>query len=325
MNFGCVKVFGASMLCLQLAACGQGSNLSNIEVDITRQSQRYDVAQAIAANSQVVVVGTQNGAVLVSGDQGRNWRRKVLGHASLIDIATCGESGFVAVDYYRKVWFAGRDGNDWRPHEVERPRTPLAVACDDDGGWWVAGVNSVIAGSRDQGKTWSITDLGEDTQITTIQFIDSQNAVAFGEFGLMVTTADGGRTWSKGPTIPGDFYPYAAIFRDRNEGWVSGLAGQVVHTRDGGQTWSKQANETAASLNRIFLHKGVPYGVGNGGVLARLDGDVWRTVPYTDALPMFLGGGASLPNHPAVVIGGPRGLLRTVSVANNPVSVANNQ
>lgn len=317
MTLEFLKRIRALVLCLQMVACSQGPDLSGLAAERNRQPQRYDVAQAIAASGQVVVVGTQNGAVLVSGDQGRTWRRKVLGHASVIDIAVCGESGFVAIDHYRKVWFAGKDGNDWRPRELERPRTPLAVACDDQGGWWVAGVNSVIAGSRDQGKTWRITDLGEDTQVTTIQFIDSQNAVAFGEFGLMVTSEDGGATWRKGPKLPGDFYPYAAVFRDRSEGWVSGLAGQIMHTRDGGQTWSKQVNETAASLNRIFLHNGVPYGVGNGGVLARLDGNIWRVVPYTDALPMFLGGGASLPGHSAVVIGGPRGLLRTVSVANN--------
>ena len=54
---------------------------------------------------------------------------------------------------------------------------------------------------------------------------------------------------------------------------------------------------------------------GNGGMIARLDGDTWRSLPYPDPLPMFLGGGASLPGQQALVIGGPGGLLRTVGTA----------
>lgn len=299
------------------AGCTQAPDMSGIAADQRHPVHRYDVSQAIAANGQVIVVGTQGGAVLTSADQGKTWHRQSLGQASLVDIAVCPDHSFVAIDHYHKVWTASADAGAWHPVKLERPRTPLAVTCDTQGGWWVAGINSVISGSRDQGKTWQITDLGEDTQITTIQFIDAQHAIALGEFGLSVRSEDGGATWQKGPKLPGDFYPYAALFRDRNEGWVAGIAGQMLHTRDGGQTWQKQVNAAQASLNRLFMHEGVPYGVGNGGIVARLDGDQWRNVAYPDPLPMFLGGGASLPGQAAIVIGGPGGLLRTVSTAHN--------
>jgi hypothetical protein len=87
----------------------------------------------------------------------------------------------------------------------------------------------------------------------------------------------------------------------------------MLHTTDGGKSWSKQANTTQATLNRLFMHEGQPFGVGASGVIARLDGNSWRAVPYTDAVPVFLGGGASLPGQSAIVIGGPGGLLRAVS------------
>jgi hypothetical protein len=74
-------------------------------------------------------------------------------------------------------------------------------------------------------------------------------------------------------------------------GWASGIAGQILHTSDGGQTWTRQTNASRASLYRLFLHEGVPHGVGAGGVVARLEGDTWRTVPYPDAAPVFLGAG----------------------------------
>ena len=87
----------------------------------------------------------------------------------------------------------------------------------------------------------------------------------------------------------------------------------MLHTTDGGRSWSKQANATQASLYRLFVHDGVPVGVGSGGVIARLEGNSWRTLPYTDPLPVFLGGGASLAGQSAIVIGGPGGLVRAVS------------
>lgn len=306
-----------AMTGLLLAACTQAPDMSGIASERERSVKRYDISQAIAANDKVIVVGTQSGAVLVSADKGATWKRQALGQTSLIDIAVCADKSFVAIDHYHKVWSADAEGKVWQAVKLEQPRTPLAVACSPQGGWWVAGTNAVIAGSADQGKTWQVTDLGEDTQITTIQFIDDKRAVALGEFGITVMSDDGGASWKKGPKIPGDFYPYAALFRDAREGWVSGIAGQMLHTRDGGQTWQKQVNATQAALNRLFLHDGVPYGVGSGGVVARLEGDSWRNVPYPDPLPMFLGGGASLPGQAALVIGGPGGLLRTVGTANN--------
>jgi photosystem II stability/assembly factor-like uncharacterized protein len=304
---------GATLAGGLLVACSPAPDMSGIAAERERPVKRYDISQSLASNGKVVVAGTQSGAVLRSEDQGKSWTRTTLGNTSLVDMTVCGNQGFIAIDHFHKVWTADAEGKNWQSVPLEMPRTPLAVTCDKQGGWWVVGVNSVIAGSKDQGKTWKTTDLGEDTQITTIQFVDDKRGIALGEFGLTVMTDDGGATWKKGPKMPGEFYAYASLFTSRNEGWVSGVAGQVLHTTDGGNTWTKQANATQASLHRLFLHDGAPFAVGAGGVIARLDGNTWRPVPYTDPVPVFLGGGASLPGQSAVVIGGPGGLLRAVS------------
>ncbi len=300
-----------------VSACTQAPDMSGIAAEKMRAVHRYDIAQAVASNGKLVVVGTQSGVVLLSRDHGASWVRQPLGHTSLIDITTCPDKSFVAIDHYHKLWSADAEGNNWRSVDLAQPKTPIAVACSPKGGWWVAGTRSVIAGSVDQGKSWQVTDLGEDVQITALQFVDDTNAYAFGEFGLMLRSVDGGASWQRGAPVPGDFYPYAALFRNANEGWLSGIAGQMLHTRDGGKSWQKQINESRMPMNRLFMHEGTPFAVGNGGVVARLEGDVWRSLPYPDPLPMFLGGGASIPGQSAVVIGGPGGLVRAISTANN--------
>ena len=298
-----------------LAGCTQGPDMSGIAGESKRSVKRYDIVQSIATTKNVVVAGTQSGVALVSSDQGKTWVRNPLGQASLVDIAVCGDQGFVAIDHYHKVWNADAEGKNWQAHELKNPQTAIAVTCDPQGGWWVVGANATIAGSKDQGKSWQVTDLGADAQLTTINFIDEKRAVALGEFGMTVVTDDGGATWKNGSKIAGDFYPYAALFKRTGEGWASGIAGTMLATRDGGKTWTKQANNAAAAFYRLFMHDGAPFGVGAGGVIGRLDKDTWRPVQYSDAVPVFLAGGASLPGESAVVLGGPGGLLRIAATA----------
>ena len=307
---------GATIACSVLGACSQGPDMSGIAAERERQVRRYDMNQSMASNGTVVVVGTQSGAVLVSENQGKSWKRTALGNTSLVDITVCGKQGFVAIDHYHKVWSADAEGKNWQSVDLKDPQTPIAVTCDMQGGWWVVGTNATIAGSKDQGKSWQVTDLGADAQLTTIQFMDEKHAIAMGEFGMVLSSDDGGASWKKGAKIAGDFYPYAALFKNANEGWASGIAGQILATRDGGKSWSKQTNAAQAAMYRLFMLDGVPYGVGATGVIARLDKETWRAVPYTDALPVFLGGGAALSGQSAVMIGGPGGLLRAVGTAN---------
>ncbi|KAA3652883.1 MAG: glycosyl hydrolase [Proteobacteria bacterium] len=296
-----------------LAGCGAEADLSAATADATRPLKRYDVVQSLVSNGQVIVAGLQAGAVLVSADQGRSWRREALGPASLIGLTRCPDGSLLAVDFYRKVWHADASGRDWRSAAFDTPRVPLTVACDAQGGWWVAGTRAQIAHSTDQGANWQLTDLGEDAQITAIRFVDAQFGVATAEFGLIFVTEDGGASWAARGAMPDEFYPYDALFVSRDEGYVSGLAGQVLHTTDGGLSWTRQSNASGAPLYRLFLHDGVPHGVGAGGTVARLDGEAWRAVPYPDPLPVFFASGAAVAGQSALVAGGPGGLLRVIA------------
>ena len=300
-----------------LAGCTRSVDLGAVQAEQQKPVQRYDITQALAANGQVIVGGTQSGAVLVSQDAGKNWTRTHLGPVSLIGLAACPDGSFVGIDFYRKVWSADAKGGNWKSHPLDKPKTPLTVTCDSTNRWWVGGTHAIIAGSADRGATWKITDLGEDTQITALQFIDETHAVAVGEFGLVLKSRDGGASWVKQPAIAGEFYPYAVLFTSRDEGWVSGIAGTLLHTTDGAATWNKQDNAANAPLYRLFVHQGVPYGVGGAGVVAHYQNGSWQGLRYPDAVPVFLAAGAALDKQGAIVIGGPGGLVRTLGTAVN--------
>jgi photosystem II stability/assembly factor-like uncharacterized protein len=297
-----------------LSGCTAQTDLKLVEAERAKPLKRYDTIQALAGNGGVVVAASQAGAVLVSADQGKNWKRQALGQVSLVDLAVCPDGSFVGIDFYHKVWSADQKGEGWKSVALEKPRTALAVACDSQSRWWLVGTGSKIAVSADKGATWTLTDMQEDAQFTTIQFVDDKVGYVLGEFGNVVATEDGGASWKRISQIPGEFYPYAALFRDRKEGWASGIAGQILKTSDGGKTWNKSENRSGAPLYRLFLHGGQPYGVGAGGVVARLEQGVWQSLPYPDAAPVFLGSGATLGTHQnALIIGGPGGLARVIA------------
>lgn len=300
-----------------LGACTDGPDLSAIDAERMKPVRRYDVFQSLAINGTVVVAGTQSGAVTVSADRGKTWSREALGPVSMLGLATCPDGSFVGIDFNHKVWSANAQGSGWKSVALEKPRVPLTISCDLKAQWHVGGTRAMIARSADRGDSWQVTDLGEDAQITALSMIDADVGIAFGEFGLVARTDDGGATWKKGTPISGEFYPYAAVFVSRTEGYVSGIAGAILRTQDGGASWNKIENAAQAPLYRLFLHDGKPYGVGAGGVVARLDGNTFQAMPYPDAVPVFLGAGAALPGQGAIAIGGPSGLLRIVGTQVN--------
>lgn len=321
MNHAGIGPSGSSLLAaacaLLIAGCQAQADLSAVRTHAERPLQRYHVIQTLSANDATVIAGTQAGTLLISRNAGQTWERKALAGASLIDSVKCPDGSFIALDFYRRVWAVSADGGSAASAAFEAPEVPLTIACDPKGGWWVAGTHAHIAHSADQGKTWRGIDLEEDAQITALQFIDADNAVALGEFGLVAVSTDGGETWARREPIPNEFYPYAALFISPQEGWVSGLAGQMLHTSDGGQTWVRQTNNAQVPLYRLFLHGQVPHGVGAGGMVARLERDHWQPVPYPDPLPAFFGAGATLPGQSALIAGSPGGLVRVIGSQTN--------
>jgi photosystem II stability/assembly factor-like uncharacterized protein len=319
MHSSCRSVVGYLSLllcCVGLASCMKAPNLSHISSGPNQPLQRYEITQAIAANARTIVSSTQTGSVFVSSDTGKTWVRHALGHASLVDLAVCPDGSFVGIDFFHKVWAASADGSGWTSAALAKPGRPLAVTCDPSNRWWVVGTQSTIASSADRGATWSVSDLGEDAQLTTIQFVDEKTAIATGEFGIVARTSDAGKRWSKLPAIANEFYPYSTVFTSRNEGWTSGIAGQVLHTVDGGASWTQQDNATNAPLYRLFVHGGAPYGVGASGVIARHKGGRWDAIDHGAQTAQTFSAAASLTPARSIIVGGAGGPTRVVDAVN---------
>ena len=177
-----IQMLASAATLLAFTACSKAPDLSAVHVEREKPVNRSDTFQAAASNGKVLVAGTAAGVVVSSSDGGRTWARHALEKpASVIALAACPDGSFVALDFYRKVWIADAAAQNWRAHEVKSDDNLVALTCDRKGQLWAVGARMQIASSADQGATWKVARTGEDSILTTIQFLDQQKGVITGE------------------------------------------------------------------------------------------------------------------------------------------------
>ena len=106
---------------------------------------------------------------------------------------------------------------------------------------WAVGAGGVILHSSDAGLTWSAQQSGTFADLDSVAFPDTEHGWACGglsdSINVLVTTSDGGTTWT--PETPsvlkGD--PVSLSFPDDRHGWLGTDDGHILRTTDGGLSW----------------------------------------------------------------------------------------
>jgi len=294
--------------CAIAAVCVAVSAFSPTVYSATRVA---DDLQKIAENGQAIVV-VGNDVLSRSIDSGKTWEAQELEkRAALIDIVVCADDSFVALDFNRRVWIGNALGADWRLAEGTMPEdfTPMALACAPDGGLWVVGTYSTMLYSSDRGASWQKREFGQDAILTTIRFVDAENAFVAGEFGIVARSGDGGATWKMLPAVPDDFYPFDAWFADPSTGWMTGRGGIILGTRDGGQSWTSETNAAGVPMyGFVSGANGRLFAVGELGLVQqRGSNGEWRVLPSATSGGGYLRGGIALPGGSSLIVVGGSG------------------
>lgn len=242
----------------------------------------YDTYQGIATNGDAMVAVGSGRTLLRSADGGESWTPVALPvYVGLIDVDTCPDNTFLALDYYGRVWKGDANGEAWEQSELPGDITPMASACNDAGEYWVVGSGSQYLRSSDRGSNWQVNDLGgRDIILTEVEFTGGGDGYIFGEFGLALRTKDGGENWAELPELPKGFYVYDALFQSANRGFLAGRGGNVLATTDGGATWAMDRSGGLPLYGLAADSAGRVYGVGEVGTVHRraAPGD-WQQLP----------------------------------------------
>ncbi len=113
----------------------------------------------------------------------------------------------------------------------------------------------------------------------SIARVDKQHIWVSGNYGTILYSADGGKTWEKQVSGIAEELLGCISFVNPQEGWAAGVRGTIVHTADGGKTWAVQPSGIEQDIHDIFFldtHYG--WAVGESGTVLHTDdgGRRWK-------------------------------------------------
>jgi photosystem II stability/assembly factor-like uncharacterized protein len=298
----------ASSSSLLLTGCEAPLNLEAVRQVSEQSSKRTDFYQAMARNDEVIVVSGNDGVLLTSSDEGATWKRQLLNTtASFLALDVCPDNTFIALTFNNQIWHGDAQASHWTPHALPSQEQMMTVACAPDESWWTAGSFTTIQYSLDQGENWDETSLYEDAIINNLQFLNQDQAIATGEYGMVLRSDDGGLNWDYAGYLPDEFYAHTSYFRSMSEGWVGGLNGFIYHTTDGGESWEQMTAETNAPVFGFIPGDSELYAIADNATVLQLQGSAWKKISESDQ-PLYLRTGLLMPEQKLLVAGG-RGLL----------------
>jgi photosystem II stability/assembly factor-like uncharacterized protein len=191
------------------------------------------------AGSRLVAVG-EHGVIVLSDDGGRSWRQApVPVNVTLTDVSFATNERGWATGHFGVILTTADGGETWTRQMdgltasavvLDAAKTAAAAAPEGD---------RAAAARLRRATRWA--DAGPSIPFLALFVADERTVVAFGAYGLVLRSSDGGTTWEDGgdkvDNIEG-LHPYAVAAKGR-EVYVVGEAGLVLHSGDGGATFAR--------------------------------------------------------------------------------------
>jgi len=222
----------------------------------------------------------------------------------LIDVTVCDNGKFFALDSQHRIWHLLAASGEWAFSTIDTAENTLSIECAPGDRLWVSASFSTLFSRDLASQEWREFSLNEDLQFTSVHFVDSLKGFAVGEFGTVMTTTDGGETWSRLKALPNEFYPMAADFLDAHTGWIGGLDGVIWQTSDGGLSWQRQESLNASPVYNISASADGVYAAGGSGKLVELLEGKWQRVADAPKVLNFIRALSALHNGAVLVAGG---------------------
>lgn len=247
------------------------------------------------------------GRVLHTTDGLRTLRRLDVGTRSAFTSIACPNEKTVYLVGPRGLARRSRDGGaSWEELNTGTKQNLLSVAFATPDIGIAVGDYGTIVRTDDGGRTWQTMDIPShvplpeeiaqtiepsDVLLYDVAFASPEQAWIVGEFGVIFSTVDGGRTWTAEES-PVPTTLFGVDFADVLHGWVVGMESVMLATADGGKTWHTQdipvPSAFSLSLYDVDVDGQWGWAVGESGLLLHSDdgGRSWKRAE----LPIVLAG-----------------------------------
>ncbi len=159
-------------------------------------------------------------------------------HSLLLDI-DAHDNRLIAVGERGHVLVSDNDGRDWRQVRVPTRATLTAIYMLDGRRAWAVGHDAVILRSIDGGDSWQrvFHEPDQERPLLDVWFADEHHGLAVGAYGYYLESSDGGRTWRE-RTIDEEDYHLNQLTADADGRlFIAGEAGHVYFSDDDGEHW----------------------------------------------------------------------------------------
>lgn len=277
------------------------------------------------------VVG-ELGRIYRTTDGGKTFARVDAGTKAAFLSVACLSDGAIIVTGQKGLAMRSRDkGKTWEQLDTGVKRDLLSVRFASPQVGVAVGDFGTMVRTEDGGQTWTKIPLPSDIALPEdvaeivepgdillydLDFPTPEQGWAVGEFGVILATSDGGKTWhaQKGPV---ETTLFGVQFTDAENGFATGIEQVLLRTRDGGKTWKQMQvpgpKGFVLGLYDVAVQGKVGWVIGDSGLLLRTTdgGDTWQMVE----LPIKLAGnwfrGIGLTPSTAGIIVGSEGLILT--------------
>ena len=238
------------------------------------------------------------GRIFRTTDGGKTWVRQDAGTKrpflaiSCLDAETAWIAGKEGIIYATKdagdSWTELKTGSTRHIFTIEFPTVERGHAAGDFG---------TMVHTEDGGRTWTVTRVPEsvalpdsaldtgvepgDVNLYALSYGDPLHAWIVGEFGIVIASTDGGKTWQQQHT-PIESTLFGVRFRDALHGFAVGIDSIILATDDGGATWrTVPPPVTQRSYYDVALRGNVGWIVGDSGTVLRTTdgGQTWEVEP----------------------------------------------
>jgi photosystem II stability/assembly factor-like uncharacterized protein len=168
---------------------------------------------------------------------------------------------------------------------------------------WAVGNNGRVIRSDNAGQDWHIQDTGTTRDLQSVAAWDSESAIVVGDLATVLTTADGGESWT---AVAVEVYEFGdqllkvCVDPATGQAWISGTMGTVLKSTDRGLSWSMSHPQEDLAWNDIVVAPdGKIWVVGEFGRMQRSadDGASWQEVEAPTAGSSLMAIAFSDPQH----------------------------
>ena len=187
-----------------------------------------------------VVLAFLLGSVIGAGAETSSSVLSPLASRALLLDAVLKDGRICAVGERGHVLLSLDDGRNWRQVQVPTRETLTGVTFLDNRLGWVVGHDAVILRTRDDGEHWEkvYEAPDDDRPLFDVWFQNERRGFAIGAYGLCLRTLDGGDSWQ--PVIVSEeeeWHLYHMASSTNGHLYIAAESGQIYRSDDNGDSW----------------------------------------------------------------------------------------